>query len=57
MVRDPDGECLDHDGSSVVLHVHGALVRAAAEATLATVEEVEAIVLDVERNQIATCSR
>jgi len=53
VVGDSDGQGLDPDTSAVVLDDHLLAVDPAAQDPLAAVQEVDAVVLDVEADQIA----
>jgi hypothetical protein len=57
VVGDADGQGLDLDAASVVLHDHLLAVHPAAQDPLAAVEEVDTVVLDVEADQIAALIR
>ena len=52
-----DGKGANADGASAVFDKHVAAVHTAAEATLAAVDEVETVVLNVESHHITTCKK
>ena len=53
VIRNTNGHGLNPDCPATVLHQHPAPIHPASKTSAAALEEVEAVVLDVEANQVA----